>query len=116
MILWPEVDDDDPGPRRMGPTFTPGEDTIVIGIGVGTSDLVELVEVPMDAPHSLESLIHEAIATAWGVNVEDLLEGSTDSDGRIVGHSKVDDIESATATVFSREAADVSQQAAEEGA
>jgi hypothetical protein len=114
VILWPEVDEEELRvPGGWQPTFTPGPDTIVIGTGIGTSDLTEMVDVDADAPGSLEPLIHEAVAAAWGVNVEDLLDGSSDSDGRVVGRSEVDDIESMSATVFSREAAEASPQAAE---
>lgn len=117
VILWPEVDDEELRvPGGWEPTFTPGPDTIVIGTGIGTSDLTEVVDLPEDLPGSLEVLIHEAIAAAWGVNVDYLLDGSSGSDGRIVGHSEVDDIESATATVFSREASEASRQEAEEQA
>jgi hypothetical protein len=115
VLLWPEIDTDELRvPGGWDPTFTPGPDTIVIGAGIGTSDLTKVVDVAQDAPGSLEPLVREAIARAWGVNVEDLLAGSSYSDGRVVGHSEEGDIESATAEVFSREAAEEARQSAEE--
>ena len=115
VILWPEIDTDELRvPGGWDPTFTPGPDTIVIGAGIGTSDLTKVVDVAPDTPGSLEPLIREAIATAWRVDVEDLLAGSIDSGGRVIGHSEEGGIESTTAEVFSREVAEEARQFAEE--
>jgi hypothetical protein len=104
VIFWREVDEEElRAPGGYDPTFTPGPDTIVIDKGMGTSDLTGVVDVVDDALPSLEPLIHETIASAWGQSVAELIERSEISDGRIVGHSEIDDISSVTATIFTRE-------------
>jgi hypothetical protein len=62
-----------------------------------------VVEVEDGCGTSLESLIQETIAEAWGQSVEELLENSGETGPRVIGFSELDEVTSRTSVLFRRD-------------